>query len=466
MKQNSPTAPPLAGITSYERAAIPGFSVEDNVALMRRYNWVERKLYDLMAAFMNPVEEWEVKCAFSLHMYLDAEHAASMRARVAELRKPPHHMDAAPDEKLDAALNEAFYSRGAVEVLTAIVRVFRPALLGAYEWHRERTNPLFDFPTDRMLRIAVEEERQALHWGQAALEAIIGGDAAAAETARKWAEYLSAYLRAAGGVTGRDETAREAPLPASRAKGKTFVADVDPKRDGRCNEIYNFNYRANDVYTDPAATMEERNLALMYKRYHEMDVPEVMAAIVAQTPGKPWDYYRDMARQLWDEARHAMMGEVWFHARGIEYTRFPNHVGWSSQLNLDCTALERHLILYYIEQSLMDGKTGKKYEWKVAQEAHDALTTYFQDYDWADEVLHAQFGRKWLTPDVGDTKTMMAKAREVADKPKPTIDQRSKLTEQADWWPEFVQMALGKASTAKAAADNPMIPHFDKMASG
>ena len=41
---------------------------------------------------------------------------------------------------------------------------------------------------------------------------------------------------------------------------------------------------------------------------------------------------------------------------------------------------------------------------------HDGLATYFQDYDWADEVLHAQIGRRWLKPDVGDVKTLLEQA--------------------------------------------------------
>ena len=38
-------------------------------------------------------------------------------------------------------------------------------------------------------------------------------------------------------------------------------------------------------------------------------------------------------------------------------------------------------------------KTGKRYEWEVATQANDPLTATFQDYDWADEVLHARIGR-------------------------------------------------------------------------
>ncbi|MGH8017401.1 MAG: hypothetical protein ACREIA_03790, partial [Opitutaceae bacterium] len=41
-----------------------------------------------------------------------------------------------------------------------------------------------------------------------------------------------------------------------------------------------------------------------------------------ETPGKPWEYHVDMTRQLWDEARHAMMGEVGFLRAGIDWAKF------------------------------------------------------------------------------------------------------------------------------------------------
>jgi len=40
-------------------------------------------------------------------------------------------------------------------------------------------------------------------------------------------------------------------------------------------------------------------------------------------------------------------------------------------------------------------KTGKRYEWEVGVESGVPLAATIQDYDWADEVLHAQLGREW-----------------------------------------------------------------------
>src|SRR5579862_9412361 len=323
--------PPLAGVTTYDRAAQPGFSVDDNVELMRRYNYVEARLVEICAAFMNPTPEWEIKCALSLHMYLDAEHSQALRQRVAELRRPPLYLDQPPDDKLQALMDEAIRAANSIELLAGLFRVIRPALLIAYREHLAATNPLFDHPTCRLMRIAADEEMQAVEWGQQALEALLHteDDRGLADA---WSSHLNAYLSAAGGITGSQPAPPDLRLPAPRATAP-FVPDIDPRRDERSREIYNFCYRANDVYLDANADWDERVLALMFKRFHEMDVPEMMASIISQTPGKPWEYYRDMGRQLWDEARHAMMGEVWYAKTGFDWSRLPNHVGWSMHLN-------------------------------------------------------------------------------------------------------------------------------------
>ncbi len=452
----------MAGLATYEEAARPGISVDDNVDLMRRYNFVEARVYQLCAAFINSTPEWEVKQGLSLHLYLDGEHSQALRQRVAELRRPPLYLDTCPDEKLEALLDEAMSSSNTIELLVALFVVIRPALRDAYRQHLDRTNPVFDQPTCRILKLALAEEEQMIEWGKAALAALT-----LSHEDRKacllWEEHLRAFLNSAGGISGSEPVDQGAIIPERRAYQ---AVSIDPQRDWRSKEIYNFNYRANDVYLDSDAGWDERVLALMFKRFHEMDVPEVMASIVLETPGRPWEYYRDMGRQLWDEARHAMMGEVWFARMGLDWSRYPNHVGWSMHLNLDRTPLERHIILYFIEQSLMDGKTGKKLEWQIAQSANDDLATYFQDYDWADEVLHAQIGRRWLKPEVGDVKTMLEMAKEIAERPSPSLESRALATPQLDWWPEFVRDALGKESTAKLGAENPIVPKFKSVASG
>jgi hypothetical protein len=189
----------------------------------------------------------------------------------------------------------------------------------------------------------------------------------------------------------------------------------------------------------------ERNLALLSKRLLEMDVPEMMASFIAEKSHEPWEFYLDYKRQLWDEARHSMMGEVAFESRGVDWTKIPLNVGFALRLNLHAAPDERQLLLYSIEQSLMPGDTGKRYEYNTALEAGDELSAHFHDYDWADEVLHAQIGRRWLKPDAN----ALERGRAVHEKTWQALEHYRSRHEQREWWNDFVRAVLGRESEAR-----------------
>src|SRR5438309_11152160 len=73
--------PELGGICRYDEAGAPGFSVEENVARLKRYNWIETRLTDLFLTQLTATPEWEVKDAFGLHVWLEAEHGNWLPAR-------------------------------------------------------------------------------------------------------------------------------------------------------------------------------------------------------------------------------------------------------------------------------------------------------------------------------------------------------------------------------------------------
>ena len=62
--------PELAGVCSYQQAGREGLGVEENVALLKRYNWAEQRVNDLILAHLNSTPEWEVKDALALHAWL------------------------------------------------------------------------------------------------------------------------------------------------------------------------------------------------------------------------------------------------------------------------------------------------------------------------------------------------------------------------------------------------------------
>ena len=438
--------PELAGLGSYGQAARVGFSVDETVRRLVRYQWVERWLMGDLLRHLTAEPVWEVKCGYALHQWQDGLHADAIRRRIGEMRHPLPPLDPSPDAALDRALDEALRSADGPELLAASYGVIREALAEAYREHLARSNPLVDQPTRRILKAALADHQEALDWSRTALGALRSLDPAARGRTAEWRDQVRAYLFAAGGIAG---PAPEPPpdLPPSRASAP-FTPDYRPRRDARFAGQHDFDFPPHVIYNDPRVPADERNLALLAKRTLEMDVPEMMASFLVDRTDQPWEFQLDYSRQLWDEMRHAMMGSVAFEARGIDWTRIPLNVGFSLRLNQHATPLERQTILFAIEQSLMPGETGKRYEYRTAVEAGDSLSAHFHDYDWADEVLHAQIGRRWLRHEGIEPEEAIARGEQIHQKTWPMLE-RYREPAAGDWWNELCLRVLGKPSAVK-----------------
>ena len=435
--------PPLAGLASMEDAARVGPSVDETVRRLVRFHWAERRLMAGLIAHLTAEPVWEVKCALALHQWQSAEHVEALRTRISEMRHPAPALDVAPDAALDRFLEELLHARGTAELLAGFHLVAYAALAGAYREHVARSNPLVDHPTRRALRLALEETEEAVAWGRSALAAVTRDDPAAAKSAQRWTEHLRALLAAAGGIAG-DAAAPQAGAPIELRSATSFVADFHPRRDARFSGVYNFEFPPHVVYNTPGVPADERTLALLCKRALEMDVPEMMASFMTERTGQSWEFHRDYSRQLWDEARHAMMGTVALEARGIDWkATLPLNVSFALRLNLHATPLERQIMLYAIEQSLMPADTGKRFEYDTALEADDALAAHFQDFDWADEVLHTQIGRRMLRRDGITREQAIERAAGIHAKTWAALDAYRSREPQHNWWPEFVRRTLG-----------------------
>src|SRR5581483_6175286 len=255
-----------------------------------------------------------------------------------------------------------------------------------------------------------------------------------------------------------------APEQLPRRYSKTpYKYDPVPKRDERFQDLWNQGVNAEAFLYDKRMPAKAKVLMMLFKRLREIDVPEMMASIIAQTPGKPWGYYRDMSRQVWDEARHAMMGEVGFVSLGVDWTQARITHNWSMRLNTECTPLERHAVLYFIEQGLMT-RTGKRYEWEVGVESGIPIIATIQDYDWADEVLHAQLGREWYIPQVGDWKQALAYGDQCWSRILSNWDtvRAQGLTNHANWWPDIYRQACA----SWGEPPDPRVLAFDETYAG
>src|SRR5437899_3277188 len=367
--------PSLAGICSMEAAMKPGLSVEECVRRLKRCHYAFKRLHQILTARITAEPLYELQMGFSLHAHLCAEHVTALRKRVGEMREPPLGLEAVPDPNLEIFFDEILGAPTTQELVLGLYEKALPALKAALERHLQDTNPLVDQPSVRLCRFALLELADMLHFGAQSIAALV--DDQSRRRVADWLMLLDDGLAAAGGLAGAE--APSAKNIARHYSAKPYQYDRVPKRDERFPDPYNMGVNAEVFLYDPKFPPQAKTLMMFYKRLREIDVPEMMASILAETPDKPWDYYRDMTRQLWDEARHAMMGEVGFANLGIDWGRkVMVNFTWSLALNTQLKPIERHAVLYFIEQGLMP-KTGKRFEWEVSQASKNPLSALFQD---------------------------------------------------------------------------------------
>jgi len=376
---------------------------------------------------------------FSLHAHLCAEHVSALRKRVSEMREPPLNLEAVPDPNLEIFFDEILSAPTTEELLLGLYEKALPALKAALERHLKETNPLADQPSTRVCRFALIEIDDMIEFGFRSIASLVDGPCR--ETTRPWIGLLDDCLAAAGTISGADKSAAK-PIQR-RHSAAPYQYDRIPKRDERFPDPFNMGVNAEVFLYDAKFPPEPKTLMMFYKRLREIDVPEMMASIITETRDKPWKYSRDMTRQLWDEARHAMMGEVGFANLGIDWPHkvMINHT-WSLALNTQLKPIERHAVLYFIEQGLMP-KNGKRFEWEVGRASHNPLSGLFQDYDWADEVLHARIGRDWYLKDFKNPQEAVRYGDQCWSRVLMNWEswRQQGLTQHRNWWPEVYREA-------------------------
>jgi hypothetical protein len=409
---------PFMGMADWDRI---GMSVEESARRLQRIGYVDRQLMRLEAGHVTARPEYEVKGALARFSWQDAEFYDQLRNRCKQLRMSTVAFEKCPDPSLEHLMSKVLQSGSTLDLLVAMFEVIKPAQIEAVKVYLGKTQPIVDEPTIHLLRHQLLDREDQLAWGR---EAIIQLSEAASEErrqhAQRWKTYIAALLQAAGGACG--DGLRQSVDDAVVVAAEPFSLPRVSTRDSR--------FETSVIKMD-GVTIEEsdegRFLHMMLSRYFEMSPAEGVAYVHFATEGKPWAFYRDTARHLWDEVRHSWFGEAALRIKGYDVHSFRNWTGWydmTSQL-FDKDEAYTHLTIA-IEKAAMKYPPGKREEWEFCRDvARDPLMTTFQDFDWADEVVHAGFGQRWIVDELflGDHAKATAAAEETVAKRKVYMEQ-------------------------------------------
>ncbi len=330
--------------------------------MLTRFHYLERALTLGCAGWIPAVRRLEQKAALARAAWQCALAADALRERVFELRYPSRLLEEGADAPLIHVYERAIDAPDATGFLRGGAEVLVPNLRDEYRDFLARTDEFDDGPTIRILEAAARDK-----------------------------EEQSGALRDHGTSEWPGEL-RRALESLEPPQGRPFQFAEQPARDDR--------YAVSSFYwpdaLDPSYPYGE-GLALQLRsavsHLNEVWAVETAGVILyALAPELGWEFVRDAARWLYDESRHMLMGKRRLEAWGLEPAATP----LGSYIYEACRGQDpivRLGMLGYFETK----NIGRKRERAQAFAAMgDRLSETDMEFDWADETIHAEYGRRWL----------------------------------------------------------------------
>jgi hypothetical protein len=363
----------------------------DTAQLLKRYFFCERALLVSEAAWIPAVAPLEIKTVLARFIWQSAETAHALRDRVFELRFPSRLLE---EEGADQALIRLFRSvkdsPSVPAFLLSVGKVLLPALRDSYRAYLAASDSIADGPTHRFLSLALSEKEEQIRVLEQWAESELSVNRELRESAVAWRQEVANRLSELGGVGILPPSTVLAvePLPGS----KTYAIPARPARDPL---FWPCRFYWPDVVDPTYPYGEGIQLQLRSAISHLNEVWAIEAGGVilsAFADVLPWEWIRNSARWTYDESRHCQMGYGRLKAWGLEPAEIPlGTYIYESASGEDPIYLLG--MLYFFETKNIRHKPAR------AQLFHtygDALSEHDMDFDWADETMHAGYGKQWL----------------------------------------------------------------------
>ncbi|MCG3212709.1 MAG: hypothetical protein FOGNACKC_06401 [Anaerolineae bacterium] len=362
----------------------------DSAKILKRFFFCERELIKSQAGWLAGIADFEAKLALPYHFWQDALTAHALRERVFELKFPSRMLEIGDDQPLIDVFAEAANAPGAAAFLLSLARVYKPALLTVYRDYVSQADPLADGPILRALRLAVDEKAEQIAVLTRFANTILNAAPEKRHQAEAWVAALGERLGQVGGLSLDPPQAVAAPVDLP---GRTeFALAQIPARDSR---FHLCRYYWPDIIdpTFPYGDGIQLQLRSAVSHFNEVWAVESGGAVLhAFADGLEWEFMYDAARWTYDEARHARMGYDRLHVWGFEPHEIPlgTHI-YDSAFGQD--PVVRLGMLHYFETKNIGKKTKRANAFGSYQ---DRMSQHDMDFDWADETIHAYYGKHWL----------------------------------------------------------------------
>ncbi len=367
----------------------------DTAQLLKRFFFCERSLLVSEAQWIPAIAPLEVKTSLARYVWQSAETAHALRERIFELRFPSRLLE---DEGSDRALIELFSavkdSPSVPAFLLSVGKVLLPNLRDAYQSYLDASDLIADGPTHRFLKLAIAEKTEQISAFELWIEAALSQDPEARPEASAWADEVAKRLSMTGGVGVEPSvfSAATGPLPGTKA----YSIPVRPARDQR---FWPCRFYWPDIVDPSYPYGEGVQLQLRAAISHINEVWAIEAGGVilsAFADILPWDWIYNSARWTYDESRHCRMGYERLMTWGLDPADIPlGTYIYESATQGDAADIPTNLLgmLFFFETKNIRHKPERA---RLFHSYGDAVSEHDMDFDWADETLHASYGKRWL----------------------------------------------------------------------
>lgn len=325
-----------------------------------------------LGAWIAIAPELETKIGLAYHIHDLAQTADQVGRRIETLTAERPAVPRPHNRSLLRLLGEMYGLAAPDTQMAALYRVLLPALLQSCHEHLEQTSPVADEPTVRVLHQAAETLESIVIWGSRR--------PADPDEIRRF----SLLLAECGGLHG--------PGAAYDGADRFLPRLVDlPARDDRFPALEPGKKMPK---AKPLASPEGR-VRLLHIALINLEIPaiEVCGRMIAEFPDAPWEMRLDLAAQMWDEARHAVLCADRLQELGGRLGQFPyHHRVWEHSI-AGPTLAERFITTQRIHEG--NGIDQTLLAREALAEVGDLASSQIMDYILADEVMHVRSGLTW-----------------------------------------------------------------------
>jgi uncharacterized ferritin-like protein (DUF455 family) len=362
----------------------------DTAQILKRFFFCERALLVSEAAWLPFIGSMEMKTEFAQFIWQSAQTAQALRERVFELRFPSRMLDEeGRDSGLMGLVNQIKNSPCLAAFLLAIGEVLT-LLHDGYREYLKVSDPIADGPTHRFLKLALNEKDEQVRTISAWADAVLAANPQDREAAVEWARALRDRLTIVDQEGVEPSTLRPevGPIPGFRS----YVIPDSPARDPR---FWLCRFYWPDI-VDPSFPYGEGlklQLRSAISHLNEVWAVETGGVILSAFAHLlPWEWIKDAARWTYDESRHCRMGYDRLCAWGLDPGEIPlGTYIYESAAGED--PIYRLGMLYFFETKNIRHKPVRA---GLFHTYGDKLSEHDMDFDWADETIHAGYGRHWL----------------------------------------------------------------------